>query len=53
MLWTIIEKEGGKVLYFKGDDEVLENELAITELLGEDMENPHFDLETRTFYDKK
>lgn len=52
MLYTIIEKETGKVLYFKGDDEVLESEIAIIELLNTDMENPHFDFNTREFYDK-
>lgn len=52
MLYAILEKETGKELYYKADNEVLENEIAVTELRNEDMENPHFNFETRIFYDK-
>jgi hypothetical protein len=34
------------------DIEVLENEMLIDELLTEQMQNPYFDFQTRTFYDK-
>jgi hypothetical protein len=53
MLYAILEKETGKELYYKADNEVSDNEVAVTELRNEDMENPHFNFETRTFYDKK
>jgi len=52
MMYAILEKETGKELYYKGDNEVLENEIAVTELRSEDMQNPHFNFETRTYYDK-
>lgn len=52
-MYAILNKETGKELYYKGDNEVLENEIAIEELRNEDMENPYFDFETRKFYDKK
>jgi len=51
-MYAILEKETGKELYYKGDNEVLENEIAVTELRSEDMQNPHFNFETRTYYDK-
>jgi hypothetical protein len=51
-MYCIIEKQTGKELYYKFDNEVNENEIAVTELRTEDMENPHFNFETRTFYDK-
>lgn len=53
MLYAILEKETGKELYYKADNEVSDNEVAVTELRNEDMENPHFNFLTRTFYDKK
>jgi len=52
MLYAILEKETGKELYYKGDNEVLENEIAVEELRDEEMENPHFNFETRTYYNK-
>jgi hypothetical protein len=51
-IYTIIDKETGQELYAKFDDEVTDNEVAIEELRTEYMENPYFDFETRTFYDK-
>lgn len=53
MTYCILQKETGKELYYKFDNEVLENEIAVTELRAEHMENPHFDFETRTFYNKE
>lgn len=50
-LYAIIEKETGKELYYKADNVVLDTELAITVLRIEDMENPHFDFKTQTWYD--
>jgi hypothetical protein len=50
-MYAIIEKATGKELYYKADNIVLDTELAITVLRTEDMENPHFDFETQTWYD--
>lgn len=52
MLYAILEKKTGKELYYKEDNEVSENEIAVEELRNEDMQNPHFNFETRTYYDK-
>ena len=51
-MYAIIEKETGKELYYKENNVVLDTELAITVLRVEDMNNPHFDFETQTWYDK-
>jgi len=51
-MYAIIEKATGKELYYKTDNSVLETEVAVEELRTEDMDNPHFDFETRTFFDK-
>ena len=51
-MYAILDKETGKELYYKADNEVLENEIAVEELRNEDMENPYFNFETRTFYNK-
>lgn len=52
MLHTIIDTEG-KELYATNDiSDLQENEIAITELRTEEMENPYFDFETRIFYNK-
>jgi hypothetical protein len=51
---SIINKITGKLICATAIDiEVLENEMLIDELLTEIMDNPYFDFETRTFYDKK
>ena len=42
----------GKELFAKFDDSVEAGQVAVTELRTEDMDNPHFDFENRTFYDK-
>lgn len=52
MLYCIIDKQTGKELYYKGDNEVLENEIALIELRTQDMENPYWDFENNIFYDK-
>ena len=50
---TIINKFTGQLLYATVIQvELLENEIAIDELLTEYFENPYFDFETRTFYNK-
>ena len=49
---TIIDKNSGKVLYCREDKPTLENEMAIDLLLTTPMENPYYDFETKTFYDK-
>lgn len=53
-LYTILDKKTGRELYAtfnKGC--ILKGEIAVEELRTEEMENPHFDFETRNFYDKK
>jgi hypothetical protein len=52
MVYCILDKQTGKELYYRDYNEVLETEIAVTELRTEDMENPYFDFETRTFYNK-
>jgi hypothetical protein len=52
MVKTIIDKYTGKVLYCRVDEPTEENEIAIEELLTEEMENPYFDFENQVFYDK-
>jgi hypothetical protein len=52
MIYTIIDKATGRELYAKFDNEVSENEVAVEALRTEEMENPHFDFETNTYYDK-
>jgi hypothetical protein len=49
---TIIDKFTGQVLYATiVEVDILENEIAIDEILTEYFENPYFDFETRTFYE--
>lgn len=50
-MYAIIEKETGKELYYKADNNVIEGEIAIVELRTEDMRNPYFDFESRKYYD--
>lgn len=50
---TIIDKNTGQVLYCSMVEvELLENEITIDELLTQEMENPYFDFNTKTFYNK-
>jgi hypothetical protein len=50
---SIIDKITGKLICATAIDiEVLENEMLIDELLTEQMQNPYFDFQNRTFYDK-
>jgi hypothetical protein len=52
MIHTIITSEG-KELYATVETPVLnDGEIAIEELRTEHFENPYFDFETRTFYNK-
>lgn len=52
MIHTIVTSQG-KELYATVETPVLnEGEIAIEELRTEYFENPYFDFETRTFYDK-
>jgi hypothetical protein len=51
---TIIDKFTGKVLYATIIEvHLLETEIEIDELLTEYFENPYFDFESRTFYNKE
>lgn len=48
----IINKFTGQVLYATiVEVDILENEIAIDEVLTEYFENPYFDFETKTFYE--
>jgi len=50
---TIIDKNTGQVLYCSMVEvELLENEISIDELLTEEMENPYFNFNSKTFYNK-
>jgi hypothetical protein len=51
--YTIVDKKTGQEYrgQFEGDN-IAENEIAILEIRIELMENPYFDFETRTFYNK-
>jgi hypothetical protein len=51
-MYAILEKETGRELYYKADNEVNENQIAVLELRNEEMQNPHFNFETRKYYDK-
>lgn len=49
---TIIDRETGKEIGATFENTCLDNEILILELRTEPMENPYFDFETRTFYNK-
>jgi len=50
---SIIDRNTGKLICATAIElQLLDNEIAIDELLTEVMENPYFDFETRTFYNK-
>jgi hypothetical protein len=50
---TIINKNTGKVLYSTEIEvELLDNEILINEILTESFENPYYDFDTKTFYNK-
>ena len=49
---TIIDSITGKVLFATFVEvELSEDQIAIDEVVTEPFENPHFNFETRTFYD--
>jgi hypothetical protein len=51
---SIIDKNTGKLICATAIEiDILENEMLIDELLTEEMENPYFDFETKTFYNKQ
>lgn len=50
-MYAIIDKKTGKELYYKADNEVNKNQVAVTELRNEDMEDPYYDFKTKTFYE--
>jgi hypothetical protein len=50
---TIINLMTGKVLFATlVEIELLEDQIAIDEVVTEPFENPHFNFETREFFDK-
>ena len=49
---TIIDSITGKVLFATFVEiELFEDQIAIDEVVTEPFENPHFNFETRTFFD--
>lgn len=49
---SIIDKKTGKLICATAIEvEILKNEILIDELLTEEMNDPYFDFETRTFYE--
>lgn len=54
MIKTIIEKSTGKVLYATIIEglEITDQEVEIDEILSDNFENPHYDFETKSFYNK-
>lgn len=51
---TVIDKNTGKVLYATIIDiDLLENEIIVDELVVDNFENPYFNFETKTFYNKE
>ena len=51
-LKTVIDKETGQELRAQFHDQIEENEMLITALRIEPMENPYWDFENEVFYDK-
>jgi hypothetical protein len=50
---TIVNKTTGKVLYSTGIiTDILDNETTIDEILTENFDNPHYNFETKQFYNK-
>jgi hypothetical protein len=52
-MWTIIDTTTNRLLFVKSDNEVLEGQVAITEMCT--LENPdnldiYYNFETQTFY---
>jgi hypothetical protein len=51
-MYTIIEITTGKVIIASVFDIVEEGQIAITAVLRESMQNPHWDFINEVFYDK-
>ena len=51
-LKTVIDKETGQELRAQFHDQITENEMLITALRREPMENPYWDFDNEVFYDK-
>ena len=51
-IYTIVDKTGKELYAVMHISNLNENEIAIKELRTEEMENPYFDFQTRTFYNK-
>ena len=51
-LKTVIDKETGQELRAQFHNQIAENEMLITALRMEPMENHYWDFENGTFYDK-
>ena len=51
ILKTVIDKETGQELRAQFHDQIAENEMLITALRTEPMENPYWDFQNEVFYD--
>jgi len=51
-IYTIVDKTGKELYAVMHISNLNENEIAIEELRTEEMDNPYFDFQTRTFYNK-
>jgi hypothetical protein len=51
-IYTIVDQTGKELYAVKYISNLNENEIAIEELRTEQMDNPYFDFNTRTFYNK-
>ena len=51
-IYTIVDNTGKELYAVMYISNLNENEIAIEELRTEEMDNPYFDFETRTFYNK-
>ena len=51
---TIIDKTTGKVSFATDwiEFDLLDSEIAVDEILIDNFENPHYNFDTKTFYDK-
>jgi len=51
-IYTIVDKTGKELYAVMHISNLNENEISIEELRTEEMDNPYFDFQTRTFYNK-
>jgi len=52
MIYTILNKDGKELYATENIENIQENEIAVEQLRTVEMDNPHFDFETKEFYNK-